>query len=67
MLAIVLLRAANDNWSEFGPLIATTAGLNLAVGAIGYLIFRRSNPEVTYYKVGLALAYVAGLACGVYL
>ncbi len=67
MLAIVVLRAVNGNWSEFGPLVVTAAGLNVVVGAIGYFVFRRSSPEVTYYKVGLALSYVAGIACGGYL
>ena len=67
MLAVVVLRTANGNWSEFWPLVAITAGLNLVVGVIGYFIFRRSNPDVTYYKVGLAAAYIAGIGCGGYL
>jgi hypothetical protein len=66
-LAFWVLRSVRGNWDGFWELGAIAAGLNAVVGLIAYGVFRRARPELSYYRLGLVLAYAAGLASGEYL
>lgn len=68
VFSLTTLRAINGKWDSFGEFAAVTAGLNIFVALLAYFLFRRNaSSDLTYYRVGLIIAYIAGLGCGGYL
>ena len=66
-LALFVLRSVRGNWDGFWELAGITAALNSLVGLIAYAVFRRERPGLSYYRLGLGLAYSVGLVSGGYL
>ena len=65
--ALAILRAFFRKSDGIFELATVAMALNLFVGILAWALFRRPNPEATAYRVGLIIAYSAGLASGVYL
>jgi hypothetical protein len=66
--SLTAFRAINGRWGSFGELASVTGVLNVLVGLIAYALFRRTaSPGASTYRIGLILAYIAGLVCGGYL